>query len=68
MRLLAVGLSALLLGASGSDHQSQTPAIHTESQGRFGAPDLARLDEFLQETVEPATILDSTPEGPSPAG
>ena len=59
MRLLAVGLSALLLGASGSDHQPQTTAIHTQSQGQFGAPDLARLDEFLQETVEPATIQHS---------
>ena len=59
MRLLAIGLSALLLGASGSDHQPQTPAIHTEIHEQFGAPDLARLDEFLQETVEPATIQHS---------
>ncbi len=59
MRLLAVGLSALLLAASGSDHQPQTAAIHTESQAQFGAPELARLDEFLQETVEPATIQHS---------
>ncbi len=59
MRLVAAGLSALLLGASGADHQSQTPAIHTEYQGQFGAPDLARLDVFLQETVEPATIQHS---------
>ena len=59
MRLLAVGLSALLLGASGSDHQPQTAAIHTESQAQFGAADLARLEEFLQETVEPAAIQHS---------
>ena len=59
MRLLAVGLSALLMGASGSDHQPQTPAIHTEFHEQFGAPDLARLDEFLQDTVEPATIQHS---------
>ena len=59
MRLVAVGLSALLLSTLVSVHQPQTPAIHAESQGQFGALDLARLDEFLQETVEPATIQHS---------
>ncbi len=59
MCLLAGGLSALLLGASGSGHQPQTAAIHTEIHEQFGAPDLARLIDFLQETVEPATIQQS---------
>ena len=59
MRLLAAGLSALLLSALVSDHQPQTPAIHAGNHGQFGAPDLAQLDEFLQETVEPATVQHS---------